>query len=429
MPKGERIIDRLRILAQGARFDASCASDLGGGLTFKERKKDISRFIYHSWTDSGRCVPILKVLLTNYCIYDCAYCYNRRSNDIERDSFMPEELAYITSQLYKKGKIEGLFLSSGIVKSSNYTMELMYRTLQLLRNKYEFLGYIHSKILPATDEVLIEKIGRLSDRISVNVEFSSEESLKYLAPDKDRDKVIRPIVKISELINKYRSSDNSKCGSTLRFSPSGQSTQIIVGATNDTDLKILLLSEYFYKRLGMSRVYYSAYVPVNEDSRLPYIKEPPLKREHRLYQADWLIRDYGFDTYEIVNNEHPNLRLELDPKTEWAINHIEYFPVEINSADYEQLIRIPGIGKNSAKRIIDLRKYVSLDEDALKVLRIPFKKTRHFIKIKGKYQGEKLDSEYIRKAIKCRKAYEQISLKFSKKEIEENVVASNTGEL
>ncbi|MCX7959881.1 MAG: putative DNA modification/repair radical SAM protein, partial [Deltaproteobacteria bacterium] len=327
-----------------------------------------------------------------------------------RDSFTPEELASITAELYKQGKIEGLFLSSGIIKNSDYTMELLFRTVELLRKKYEFSGYIHSKILPATDEILIEKIGRLSDRISVNVEFSSEESLKYLAPDKDRDKIIRPIVKIRELIDKYRS-DNSKYGSTLRFSPSGQSTQIIVGATNDTDLKTLLLSEYFYKRLGMSRVYYSAYVPVNEDNRLPYIKEPPLKREHRLYQADWLIRDYGFDTHEIVNDEHPNLTLELDPKTEWAINHIENFPVEINDASYEQLIRVPGIGRKNAKKIINLRRCHSLDEYSLRKIKIPLKKTRHFIKIRGRYKGEKLDREYIRKVITGGKTYEQISLK------------------
>ncbi len=427
MPKSDPIIERLKILAQGARFDASCASDQGGGLTFNQRRKDVSRYIYHSWTENGRCVPILKVLLTNYCIYDCAYCHNRRSNDIERSSFAPEELASVTFELYKKGKIEGLFLSSGVIKSSDYTMEMMLRTLELLRKTYEFKGYIHCKILPATDELLIERIGRLSDRISVNIELPSEESLKYLAPEKDRDKIIRPVIRIAELIRKYND-ENRRFGSTLRFSPSGQSTQIIVGATNDTDLKMLLLSDYLYKKLNMSRVYYSAYVPVNQDKRLPRISEPPLRREHRLYQADWLIRDYGFDILEIVNEERPDLYVELDPKTVWALENICRFPVEINRAEYEELIRIPGVGKRTAKKIISLRKAHSITEEDIKRLRLPLKKMRHFITIGGRYKGEKLDSLYIKERLLGVKGYRQLTFGFDKEDIKDNIIASNTGE-
>lgn len=420
--KQDPVIKKLKLLAQGARFDASCASDYGGGLTFKERESNISRYIYHSWTEDGRCVPILKVLLTNYCIYDCAYCHNRRSNDIERSSFTPEELAQITSELYKKGKIEGLFLSSGIVKSPDYTMELMLRCIRLLREEYQFKGYIHSKILPGTDEILIEQIGRYADRISENIELPSEESLRYLAPDKDRERILRPIIKISELIKRYQSDNRS--GRDLTFAPSGQSTQIIVGLSADSDLKTLSLSEFFYKRLNMSRVYYSAYVPINVDSRLPDIKSPPVKREHRLYQADWLIRDYGFEVKELLSDREPDLSLELDPKTEWAIKNLDRFPLEINSADYEELIRIPGIGKRKARKIVLLRRFHSLSEEDLIKLRVPMKRTRHFIKINGKYRGEKLDAGYIRARLLKGRDTAQLSLPFNTIE----TIESNTGE-
>jgi len=423
----ENALKRLRLLAQGARFDASCASDMGGGLTFKERRKDISRYIYHSWTEDGRCVPILKVLLTNYCIYDCAYCQNRRSNDIERSTFSPEELSGITYELYKRGKIEGLFLSSGIIKSADYTMELMLHTLKLLRNKYEFHLYIHTKILPGTDELLIEKIGRLSDRISINIELPSEKSLLFLAPEKGREKIIKPMRKISELIKKY-SYQNKRYGSTLRFSPSGQSTQIIVGATDDTDYRILNLSYYLYKNISLSRVYYSAYVSVNEDSRLPFLKTPPLKREHRLYQADWLIRSYGFGIDELLDKSSFNLSLTLDPKTEWALRNVQRFPVDVNKADFEELIRVPGIGIKNAKRIIDLRKVHSLDEKDLKALKIPLKRAKHFITINGRYAGVRLDPDYIVTKLVPEKGFEQLSLNFMSSEIKENMVASNTGE-
>lgn len=428
MPVVDPIINKLKILAQGARFDASCASSSGGGLTYKDRTRDISKFIYHSWTENGRCIPILKVLLTNYCIYDCAYCQNRRSNDIERSTFTPEELANTTSKLYQRGKIEGLFLSSGIIKDANYTSELILRTIQLLRNEYNFSGYIHTKILPGTDNLLIEKIGRLSNRISVNIELSSEESLRFLAPEKSREKILKPMMTIAELIKKY-DNENKRFGSTLRFSPSGHSTQIIVGATTDTDLKTLTLSEYLYKKLSLSRVYYSAYVPINEDTRLPDYTEPPLRREHRLYQADWLIRDYKFKIEELLSKREPNLSLALDPKTEWALKNIESFPIDINEADFEMLIRIPGIGIKTAKKIINFRQYHSLNEMDLRKLRVPIKKISHFILINGKYKGKKLDSDYIRYQLLNKRIYEQLSLSFDKNEMKENIIASNTGEL
>jgi len=421
-------IKKLKILAQGARFDASCTSNIGGGLTFKEREKSISRFIYHSWTESGRCVPILKVLLTNYCIYDCAYCQNRRSNDIERITFTPEELARICYELYDKKKIEGLFLSSAIIKDSNYTMELMLKTIQLLREKYGFCGYIHTKILPGSDSILIERIGMLSDRISINIELPSEESLRLLAPEKNRENILRPMINISELIMSYKC-EISKSKNVPRFSPSGQSTQIIIGATDDTDFKTLNLSFYLYKKLRLARVYYSAYTPVNQDTRLPNISNPPFKREHRLYQADWLIRDYGFSPEEIIDESSKNLSLSLDPKTEWALRNLQEFPIEINSATYEQLIRVPGIGKKNAARILRYRKNHTIDTRDLRRLSIPLKRARHFITAKGKYLGDKLDTQAIKNSLLGDKIeYEQQSFEFLKDEIKDNIIASNTGE-
>jgi len=424
----EDYIKKLKILAQGARFDASCASNLGGGLTYKERERGISRYIYHSWTESGRCIPILKVLLTNYCIYDCAYCQNRRSNDIERATFTPEELAGITYKLYSKNRIEGLFLSSAIIKDSNYTMELMLRTIRLLREEYGFCGYIHTKILPHSDISLIEKIGLLSDRISINIELPSEESLRLLAPEKNREAILRPMINISELILNYRY-EGAKFKGVPKFSPSGQSTQIIIGATGDTDFRTLNLSFFLYRKLGLARVYYSAYTPVNQDTRLPNISNPPLKREHRLYQADWLIRDYGFSPEELLDEPSKNLSLDLDPKTEWALRNLQEFPIEINNATYEELIRVPGIGKKNAARIIKFRKNHTIGIEDLNRLSIPLKRTRHFITVKGKYLGDKLDSESIRRKILGQKRdYEQQSFEFFKDEIAEEIIASNTGE-
>lgn len=421
------IIQKLKILAYAAKYDASCASDIGGGLTVRERKSEISRYIYYSWTESGRCMPLLKVLLTNYCIYDCAYCHNRRSNDIERVSLSPEELAMVAYDLYRNNKIEGLFLSSGIIKDPNYTMELALRTIHILRGTYQFRGYIHTKILPGSDLLLIEKIGRLSDRVSINIEFPSEESLRFLAPDKTREKIIRPVMQISELIRRYRN-DNKRASSSIRFSPSGQSTQIIVGATKDTDFRTLNLANFLYKRLGLSRVYYSAYFPINEDERLPTPSTPPIKREHRLYQADWLIRDYGFEPEEILNEETQNLSLELDPKTIWALKNIHRFPVELNRADLEDLIRVPGIGRQTAKRIIEARKEHSIDEEGLKRFKIAFNRIRHFITINGKYRGERLDPLYIRKRLLSKGMYRQLQLKLDSEEVRESIIASNTGE-
>jgi putative DNA modification/repair radical SAM protein len=424
----EDYIKKLKILAQGARFDASCASNLGGGLTYKERDRGISRYIYHSWTESGRCIPILKVLLTNYCIYDCAYCQNRRSNDIERATFTPEELAGITYKLYSKKRIEGLFLSSAIIKDSNYTMELMLRTIRLLREEYGFCGYIHTKILPHSDISLIEKIGLLSNRISINIELPSEESLRLLAPEKNREAILRPMINISELITNYRY-EGAKFKSVPKFSPSGQSTQIIIGATGDTDFRTLNLSFFLYRKLRLARVYYSAYTPVNQDTRLPNISNPPLKREHRLYQADWLIRDYGFSPEELLDEPSKNLSLDLDPKTEWALRNLQEFPIEINNATYEELIRVPGIGKKNAARIIRFRKNHAIGIEDLNRLSIPLKRTRHFITVKGKYLGDKLDSESIRRKILGQKRdYEQQSFEFFKDEITEEIIASNTGE-
>ena len=349
--------------------------------------------ICHSWSDDGRCISLLKVLQTNACVYDCAYCVNRRSNDVPRTTFTPEELSEITIQFYKRNYIEGLFLSSAVNKNPDYSMEMMVRTVRLLRKKHSFFGYVHLKVMPGADPVLIEEAGFLADRISANIELPTSKGLLLLAPDKAPVNVMGSIKSISRKIRE--SSGLVRSGRGL-FSPAGQSTQLIVGATNDTDRTIVSLSESLYKKLSLKRVYYSAFIPVNRDERLPALAKPPLVREHRLYQADWLLRFYGFSADEILDEKFPNLEMEIDPKTAWALRNYGRFPVEINKGSYEEILRVPGIGVRSAQRIIRARKHCVLGFEELKKIGVVLKRAKYFITCSGRSMNSILYPEAVR---------------------------------
>lgn len=370
------IYEKMQILSDSAKYDVSCSSS-GSDNNYKTGQLGATHNsgICHTFTADGRCVSLLKVLLTNYCIYDCAYCINRSSNDIKRAAFAPRELADITINFYKRNYIEGLFLSSGIIDSEDQTMHMILRTLKILRHEYKFNGYIHVKLIPGSDKKLIEQVVNLASRVSSNIELPSDNSLKLLAPNKTKEKVLQPL-RLARDISLERSSK-----------PIGMSTQLIVGATPESDKDILKLSSIMYDKALLKRVYYSAYIPVNDDKNLPMIaNKPPLLREHRLYQADWLLRFYDFSYDEIVDEENPNLDEELDPKMFWALNHLQYFPMEINKASKEELLRIPGIGMRSVIKILKARRYKKLDFCDLKQLKISIKKAQYFITCKGKYQ-------------------------------------------
>jgi putative DNA modification/repair radical SAM protein len=371
------IFEKMQILSDSAKYDVSCSSS-GAENNYKtgELGATHNSGICHTFTADGRCVSLLKVLLTNFCIYDCAYCINRSSNEIKRAAFAPRELADITINFYKRNYIEGLFLSSGIIESEDHTMHLILRTLKILRHEYKFNGYIHVKLIPGSDEKLIEQVVNLASRVSSNIELPSDKSLKLLAPNKTKDKVLQPL-KLARDISMERSKQ-----------PIGMSTQLIVGATPESDRDILKLSSVMYDKALLKRVYYSAYIPVNDDKNLPILasSKPPLLREHRLYQADWLLRFYDFSYDEIVDETNPNLDEELDPKMFWALNNLQYFPMEINKASKEELLRIPGIGMRSVIKILKARRYKKLDFDDLRQLKISIKKAQYFITCKGKYQ-------------------------------------------
>jgi predicted DNA-binding helix-hairpin-helix protein len=355
--------EKLEILSDAAKYDSSCSSS---GSDRPAQKGGMGNGalggICHSFSADGRCISLLKVLLTNYCIFDCAYCKNKVSNDIKRAAFSPEELARLTIEFYRRNYIEGLFLSSGVVKSADHTMELMLRCVRILREEYLFGGYIHIKLIPGASDELVSEAARLADRVSSNIELPSEASLKLLAPDKSKTSVLSPL-------------------SLAQKTNISMSTQMIVGATPESDLDIIRLSEGLYKKRFLKRVYYSAYIPVNQDKRLPVPLDfkPPLLREHRLYQADWLLRFYGFGSSEILEEGTPFLDERLDPKSAWAIRNIHYFPIDINRASYEELIRIPGLGLTGARKIIEARRYKKLGLDELKTLRISTKKCSFFI--------------------------------------------------
>ena len=364
--------EKLNILADSAKYDASCSSS-GSNRSNKNGVGNTAiSGICHSFSSDGRCISLLKILMTNSCIYDCKYCINRRSNNIKRAIFTPEEICNITINFYKRNYIEGLFLSSGIIKKPDYTMEKLIETIYLLRYKYHFNGYIHAKAIPGASSNLLKKLGRLVDRMSANIELPSDNSLKLLAPDKDTNKVHNIMNTIKENKNRI-------------FTPAGQSTQMIIGATKETDLEILSKSEAMYKNYELKRVFYSAYIPVNSDKMLPTIKIPPLTREHRLYQADWLLRFYGYNVDNLLDRNNPNFNVLLDPKADWALRHMDEFPKEINKVSYYELLKIPGIGPKSARKIISSRKYFKIEFNDLKKMGISIKRAKYFILCNGKY--------------------------------------------
>lgn len=376
----ERILEKLNILADAAKYDVSCASS---GTSRPAVEGGIGTAtgwgICHSFTPDGRCISLFKILLTNHCIYDCAYCTNRRSNDVKRTAFTPRELAELTIAFYQRNYIEGLFLSSGVMRNPDYTMEQMLRVVKLLREQYRFNGYIHMKAIPGASDNLIAQAGLYADRMSVNLEIPSEENLKLLAPEKNYSEVFAPMRFIQQGMLES-AEDRKKFRSAPRFVPAGQSTQLIIGATPDNDRQILTLASALYRRPSFKRVYYSGYIPVNNgDSRLPTLAAPPLVRENRLYQADWLMRFYQFKASEIVDESHPDLDLDLDPKMGWALRHPEFFPVDVNTAPYEMILRVPGIGVKSAKLIVASRRYGRLSSTQLKKIGVVMKRAQYFI--------------------------------------------------
>ena len=386
--EGGRIMDmyqKLSILAEAAKYDASCSSSGSGRSGGKEGiGAALPAGCCHAFASDGRCISLLKILMSNVCVYDCKYCINRRTNDFPRASFTPREIADLTIEFYRRNYIEGLFLSSAVVGSPDWTTERMIEALRILREEYGFHGYIHAKAIPGADPVLTYRLGLFADRMSANIELPSERSLSALAPDKTKHSVLEPMKLIKTGIAE-NCEDLVKYKHAPHFVPAGQSTQMIVGASPESDYHILNLTEGLYKKYGLKRVYYSAYIPVQEDKLLPSLDtRPPLLREHRLYQADWLLRFYGFEANEIIDPKHPMLHTEVDPKCSWAINHMDIFPVEVNEADYEMLLRVPGIGVTSAKRILRARKAHALDFDMLKNLGVVLKRARFFLTCNGR---------------------------------------------
>ena len=380
------LLEKLTILSDAAKYDAACTSS-GVRRKFQPGKiGNTSSSIAgccHSFSADGRCVTLLKVLMTNSCVYDCKYCVNRRSNDTRRAAFTPRELAELTIGFYRRNYIEGLFLSSGVLRNADYTTEQMIRALRILRQEYGFNGYIHAKAIPGTSPELVQQLGLLADRMSVNIELPSQQGLQTLAPDKTREAILRPMSLIRDKVFESKQ-ELVKYKHAPSFAPAGQSTQLIVGATKDTDRHILHLTEALYQKYRLKRVFYSAYVPVVENSLLPALDtKPPLLREHLLYQADWLLRFYGFQASELLDEAHPDFNPQLDPKCSWAVAHLEQFPVEIMRADYETLLRVPGIGPTSAKRIVSARRTAHLRFEDLKKLGVVVKRAQYFLLCDG----------------------------------------------
>lgn len=392
------IYEKLQILTDAAKYDVACTSS---GV---ERKGDGTGIgncskagICHSFSTDGRCISLLKILFTNECIYDCKYCVNRSSNDVIRTSFTPDEICTLTMEFYRRNYIEGLFLSSGILKNPNYTMELIYAALYKLRHVCNFQGYIHVKAIPGADPILIQKVGFLADRMSVNLELPTAESLRLLAPHKSRKNILAPMRLVQEKSKENRQ-ELTLYKSAPRFVPAGQSTQMIIGASPETDYQILRVAESLYQKFGLKRVFYSAFVAVNEDKALPARTSdgPPLLRKHRLYQADWLLRYYKFEANELLNEKNPNFNIFLDPKCNWALNHLEYFPVEVNRASYDVLLRVPGIGYKSAGRIVKARRFGSLGFEDLRKMGVVLKRALYFITCSGKMMYKtKIEEDYI----------------------------------
>ncbi len=376
----ESTINKLKILANAAKYDVSCASSGSNRLNKGKGLGNASPWgICHSFTEDGRCISLMKLMLTNHCIYDCAYCANRKTNDIPRTTFTVDEVVDLTIEFYRRNYIEGLFLSSGVVKNPDYTMERMVRIAKNLREQHNYNGYIHLKAIPGASDVLQQKAGYYADRLSVNIEIATENNLKMIAPNKNYKSILSPMNTIHQKILENKE-ERRKFRHTPRFTPAGQSTQLIVGATPDNDKHILNVASRLYQSRKLKRVYYSGFIPVNSyDKRLPALSEPPLKRENRLYQADWLFRFYHFSINEIVNDDYPDLDLEIDPKLSYALRNPWLFPVDINKASYETILRVPGIGVLSAKKIILARRYSKLNLLHLKKIGVVLKRAKYFI--------------------------------------------------
>ena len=392
------VMEKLNILSDAAKYDVACTSS---GV---DRQNDGTGMgncakagICHSFSADGRCISLLKILFTNECIYDCKYCINRSSNDVKRASFTPDEVCELTIEFYRRNYIEGLFLSSGVWKSPNFTMEMLYQTIYKLRTVYRFQGYIHVKTIPGASPELVQKVGFMADRMSINLELPTAEGLKKLAPHKNRKNILTPMRMVQNGMeqNKY---EVMAYRNAPRFVPAGQSTQMIIGATPENDYQILNVAEALYKNFELKRVFYSAFIHVNEDSNLPARTDagPPLLREHRLYQADWLLRFYGFEAKELLSDKNPNFNVLVDPKCNWALEHLELFPVEVNHADYYTLLRVPGIGYKSASRIVKARRMGALDFSDLKKVGVVLKRALYFITCNGKMMyPTKIEQDYI----------------------------------
>ena len=395
------IEEKIRILSDAAKYDVSCSSS---GSSRKNTNNGLGNAaingICHSWSADGRCISLLKILMTNYCIYDCKYCINRKDNDIERAILSPDEIVKLTINFYRRNYIEGLFLSSGIIKSADYTMELMIAVAKKLRLEEKFNGYIHMKVIPGASRQLINEIGLYVDRVSVNIEFAENTALKLLAPDKKPTDISTSMGLIRKNVLE-NIEDKKFFKSTPSFIPAGQTTQMIIGASGESDYSILTRSENLYKNFDLKRVYYSGYVPVNKSGILVSVDQAvPMIREHRLYQADWLLRFYNFRADEILNEKDPFVDPFLDPKTNWAIKNSHFFPIEINKASYKELLRVPGIGVTSAKRIVITRKYSTIRYEHLKKLGIVIKRAKYFITVNGEFLGFKKENpELIRNAL------------------------------
>lgn len=392
------VMEKLRILTDAAKYDVACTSSgTSRGNDGTGLGSCVQMGICHSFAADGRCISLLKILFTNECIFDCKYCINRRSNDVPRASFTPDEICELTIEFYRRNYIEGLFLSSGILRSPDYTMELICAALEKLRKVYRFQGYIHVKAIPGASEELIQRAGFLADRMSVNLELATAEGLRTLAPHKTRDKILKPmrLVQNGRSQNAYELKVYHHAPS---FVPAGQSTQMIVGATPETDYQMLHVAETLYQRFDLKRVFYSAFVSVNVDKALPAKTDqgPPLLREHRLYQADWLLRYYKFEAKELLTEEEPNFNPLFDPKCNWALRHLEYFPVEVNRAPYEMLLRVPGLGYRSAGRIVRARRLGTLDFRDLKKIGVVLKRAMYFLTCNGRMMYPvKLEQDYI----------------------------------
>ena len=404
---------KLQILTDAAKYDVSCSSS---GSNRKNKIDGLGNGsmggICHSWSEDGRCISLLKILMTNNCVYNCEYCVNRRDNDRPKASFTPEEVASLTINFYRRNYIEGLFLSSGVVKSPDYTMERLVRIAELLRYKYKFNGYIHMKAIPGSSQELIKRMGLLVDRMSVNIELPTKKSLSLLAPEKNIRDIVRPMANVKNEMIVY-GADRKVFAHTPKFLPAGQTTQMIVGAGGESDLDIIKTSEKLYNNYSLKRVYYSGFVPVVKSKYTAGIDKTPLLREHRLYQADFLMRGYNFKANDLLDSKNYNLDLTIDPKSNWAINNIDRFPIEINKASYSELMKVPGFGRTYANRIIEARKFHRLSYDSLRSLKISTKRAKHFILVNGVYRGLKFkDPKDLRAIMRAADttSYKQLSM-------------------